>query len=225
MRSALRTGPQAAVSARLAAPQRSPGRCPQPRSTNRHTLGPRFQPSHSAASGAQPGFSPPSLPAVQPARPPDDYDYASVFRDRSVAFCREHFPEIVDLAEAGVVVVVQRPADYVERREDGYECAIATSPSLDACLVLYLMSTRRAKSSCWQRVRHSLASRPCLLRSRQGAGGCCPRGHLACVAHLGGARGACGPRRGPQKHRRRAVPQPSVDHVHGRRATAGRSHQ
>lgn len=122
LRAHLPVNSRAAGLAGIAAESRSPAR-PQrlrsPAGGNPSVSRPRSV-SLAASSSTTEAEVAPSLRPARAARPPDDYDYAAVFRGRSVAYCRDHFPEIVDLAEAGIVVVVERPADYVERREDGY---------------------------------------------------------------------------------------------------------
>lgn len=116
--------PFAKITRGIAATSRSPAPCSRPARQRLAAAAPRA-PRPAAALRATaapvPGGLAPNPPAARPVRPPDDYDHARILHAGSVAFCRAHFPEIADLAEAGVVVVVKRPPDYVERREDGYQ--------------------------------------------------------------------------------------------------------
>lgn len=51
--------------------------------------------------------------------PPADYNYRHALYKQSRAYVYKHYPQLSDLAEDGTLMVVQRPEDYVERREDG----------------------------------------------------------------------------------------------------------
>ncbi|KAJ7524629.1 hypothetical protein O6H91_17G014600 [Diphasiastrum complanatum] len=55
---------------------------------------------------------------VQP--PPADYDFRAETKAQTLAMVGEMYPELMDLAEDGSLVVVKRQKDYVERRCDGY---------------------------------------------------------------------------------------------------------
>lgn len=128
---ALRLPTRAAVSLRLST------HSPRPAAPPRRRLLPPTHRERSlavaahAASGAAPAVLAPNPPAARPSCPPEEYDHNAALRARSVAFCRASFPELADLVEAGVLIVIERPADYVERREDGYQCA-------PVCLLLSL---------------------------------------------------------------------------------------
>ncbi|CAG9463570.1 unnamed protein product [Pedinophyceae sp. YPF-701] len=53
--------------------------------------------------------------------PPDSWDLEAEFGEQSRAIIRESYPELWDLAEAGVLWAVPRPSLYNERRTDGYQ--------------------------------------------------------------------------------------------------------
>lgn len=52
--------------------------------------------------------------------PPDSYDLRTREATASRAFVASQYPQLLDLVDEGTLLVYQRPADYVERREDGY---------------------------------------------------------------------------------------------------------
>jgi hypothetical protein len=51
--------------------------------------------------------------------PPADYNHRHALYKESRAYVYKHYPQLSDLAEDGTLMVVERPPDYVERREDG----------------------------------------------------------------------------------------------------------
>jgi hypothetical protein len=51
--------------------------------------------------------------------PPADYNHRHALYKQSRAYVYKHYPQLSDLAEDGTLMVVERPPDYVERREDG----------------------------------------------------------------------------------------------------------
>jgi hypothetical protein len=52
--------------------------------------------------------------------PPADFDFRAATRGATREVVGRMHPELLDLVEAGVLLVVPRPDDYVERRADGY---------------------------------------------------------------------------------------------------------
>jgi pheromone shutdown protein TraB len=66
----------------------------------------------------------PELPATSPPivrGPPSYYNHRTQLRQQSLSFIQQHHPELTDLVQSGNLIVFQRPATYVERREDGYK--------------------------------------------------------------------------------------------------------
>jgi pheromone shutdown protein TraB len=61
---------------------------------------------------------PPPPPRV--AGPPPGYDHRAALGAPSLALVRARHPELLDLAISGALLAVPRPAEYSERREDGY---------------------------------------------------------------------------------------------------------
>lgn len=59
-------------------------------------------------------------PAV-PSPPPSGYDFLSDRHNSADIIIRERYPELLDIVLNGSLAVYQRPADYTERRSDGYE--------------------------------------------------------------------------------------------------------
>lgn len=123
--------PRAPLPAQPRLPARTPllRRLPAPRlrrptaatGSSGEAAAPALQWSVGAASSQPPASSPPQPSRKgSAARPPDDWDHVALFRATSVAYCAAHFPDLVELARDGTLVVVPRAADYVERREDGY---------------------------------------------------------------------------------------------------------
>jgi hypothetical protein len=59
--------------------------------------------------------------------PPESYQHRECTGAVSKAHVAERYPELADLVEAGVLHVVLRPADYKERRVDGYQVGVSRS--------------------------------------------------------------------------------------------------
>jgi hypothetical protein len=70
------------------------------------------------AAAAAAAAAPPPPPRV--AGPPPGYDHRAALGAPSLALVRARHPELLDLALSGALLAVPRPAEYAERREDGY---------------------------------------------------------------------------------------------------------
>lgn len=57
---------------------------------------------------------------VEVRPPPRDYDFRAETSAETRETVRSLHPELMDLVEDGTLVIVKRPAQYVERRSDGY---------------------------------------------------------------------------------------------------------